>query len=344
MSSLTTSPGLRRPLTALVYLATGVAIGLALTLFIIAPRAAAAHLTTFATICLGIFVEAVPFLLLGTLASGLVEVFVDQETLARFVPRRALAASLGGALLGLAFPVCECGVVPLARRLYRKGLPLSSGVAFLLAAPVVNPVVLLSTAAAFGWGGMLAWRVGLTLGIAVLTGLLFASERDPASLLRPLPPPVGSDHGHPSGSIRTRLGRALVIAGDEFFEMGRFLVVGSLLAALMQTVVPQSALLRVGGHPFLSVVAMMGLAFALSLCSTVDSFVALAFTGTFTPAAILAFLVYGPMVDIKSTLMLLGVFRRRPVVYLVLLPFLMTLVATVALSLAGSAVWGGWTP
>lgn len=343
VSSLTTSTGLRNPLTAVAYLATGVAIGLGLTLFLLAPRAAATYLTTFATISLGIFVEAVPFLLLGTLASGMVEVFVDQETLARYIPRRALAASFGGALLGLAFPVCECGVVPLARRLFRKGLPLSSGVAFLLAAPVVNPVVLLSTAAAFGWGGMLAWRVGLSLGIAVLTGLLFASERDPANLLRPLSPSTGFEHDHPSGTVRTRLGRALVIAGDEFFEMGRFLVVGALLAALLQTVVPQSALLRVGGHPFLSVVAMMGLAFALSLCSTVDSFVALAFTGSFTPAAILAFLVYGPMVDIKSTLMLLGVFRRRPVAYLVLLPLLMTLVATVAINLAGSALWGGWT-
>ncbi|MBM4321787.1 MAG: hypothetical protein FJ125_18085, partial [Deltaproteobacteria bacterium] len=198
VSSLTTSTGLRNPLTAVAYLATGVAIGLGLTLFLLAPRAAATYLTTFATISLGIFVEAVPFLLLGTLASGMVEVFVDQETLARYIPRRALAASFGGALLGLAFPVCECGVVPLARRLFRKGLPLSSGVAFLLAAPVVNPVVLLSTAAAFGWGGMLAWRVGLSLGIAVLTGLLFASERDPANLLRPLSPSTGFEHDHPS--------------------------------------------------------------------------------------------------------------------------------------------------
>jgi hypothetical protein len=165
------------------------------------------------------------------------------------------------------------------------------------------------------------------------TGLLFAVERNPSSLLRRLTPSAGEEHEAPGGSLRARLAQALVIAGDEFFEMGRFLVIGSLLAALMQTVVPQSALLHVGGHPFLSVVAMMGLAFALSLCSTVDSFVALAFTGSFPPAAILAFLVYGPMVDIKSTLMLTSTFRRRAVALIILLCFQLTLLAGVAMNM-----------
>jgi uncharacterized protein len=125
--------------------------------------------------------------------------------------------------------------------------------------------------------------------------------------------------------LREPAGQALAVAADEFFEMGRFLILGALLAALMQTFVRQSALLAVGQGPVLSVLVMTGMAVLLSICSTVDAFIALAFTGTFTSGAILAFLVYGPMVDIKSTLMFLRVFKPRVVLRLVLLPLLMTL-------------------
>src|SRR5690606_10573070 len=113
---------------------------------------------TFVTIFLGIFIEAVPFLLAGSLVSGLIDVFVDNESLARYEPKRAVPAAFVGALLGFAFPVCECGVVPVTRRLYQKGLPVSVGIAFLLSAPVINPVVLASTYVAFGWGPVLIGR------------------------------------------------------------------------------------------------------------------------------------------------------------------------------------------
>jgi uncharacterized membrane protein YraQ (UPF0718 family) len=283
---------------------------------------------TFATIFLGIFIEAVPFLLAGSVVSGAIEVFVDQESLARLIPRRALPAAITGAVLGLAFPVCECGVVPVTRRLYAKGMPVSVGVAFLLAAPVVNPIVILSTYAAFGWGPVLVGRLGFTVLIAVIVGLLFSAGR-PADVLRPesLASPGGHSHASapPAAGVRPRLRQALAVGADDFLDMARFLIIGSLLAAGMQTLVPQSALLALGQGPVISVVALMALAFVLSICSTVDAFVALSFANTFTTGAILGFLVFGPMVDIKSALMFSRVFRRRPVGYLVLLPLLMTL-------------------
>ena len=111
---------------------------------------------TFVTIFLGIFIEAVPFLLAGSVVSGLIEVYLKRETLFRLIPRQPVVAALMGASMGLLFPVCECGVVPVTRRLYQKGLPVSVGIAFLLAAPVINPIVILSTYAAFGWGPILA--------------------------------------------------------------------------------------------------------------------------------------------------------------------------------------------
>jgi uncharacterized membrane protein YraQ (UPF0718 family) len=133
--------------------------------------------------------------------------------------------------------------------------------------------------------------------------------------------------------LSSRLTRALRVAGDEFFEMGRYLVLGSLLAAGMQTVVPQPVLLGIGSGALSSVIALLSLAFVLSVCSTVDAFLALAFVNTFTTGSILGFLVFGPMVDIKSVSMFLGVFRRRVVLYLVLLPLVMSLFVGVFLNL-----------
>src|SRR6202142_3240414 len=121
---------------------------------------------------------------LGTLSAGLVEVFLSEDWLARAAPRRALPAALVGASLGLIFPICECGTVPLARRLFRKGLPLPAGIAFLLAAPVLNPIVIWSTATAFGWGRMLIWRLSLSLLMAVSVGLAFSIEKDSANIMR----------------------------------------------------------------------------------------------------------------------------------------------------------------
>jgi uncharacterized membrane protein YraQ (UPF0718 family) len=302
---------------------------------------------TFVTIFLSIFIEAAPFLLAGSIVSGLIEVAVNQETLYRFIPRQRVLGALVGGGLGLIFPVCECGVVPVTRRLYQKGLPLSIGITFLLAAPVVNPITIASTYAAFGWGPMLWGRIGLTFLIAVTVGLIFSLAK-PEEVLLPEVLSANSacdphdhdhhhDHRHDPKDLENSLGRkvwqVLSIAGDDFLDMGRYLVTGSLLAAAMQTLVPQSALLTLGGGALSSVLVMMALAFVLSVCSTVDAFLALAFVNTFPPAAILAFLTFGPMVDIKSSLMFFGVFRRRVVLYLILLPLMLALAVTVYLNL-----------
>jgi uncharacterized membrane protein YraQ (UPF0718 family) len=289
------------------------------------------RLNVFATVFLGIFIEAVPYLLLGTLASGLVEVFLDRDQMSRWISQRPVAAAVGGAFMGMVFPVCECGVVPLTRRLFSKGLPLPAGISFLLAAPVLNPIVVFSTAAAFGWGNMLFWRMGISLVIAIVVGLVFSVERDPAQILRPVLTLL-HDHDHSPAahsSIVEKFRQAFLVTADEFFEMGRYLILGSMLAAGLQTFIPQSALLAIGSGPVLSILVMLALAIVLSICSTVDAFVALGFMGTFSFGSVLSFLVFGPMVDIKSVIMYLQVFRRRPVTYLVAIPFMMSLLAGV---------------
>lgn len=286
--------------------------------------------SVFSTVFLGIFIEAAPFLLLGTLASGLVEEFLDRKWMMKIASGHGMLSAFAGAFMGLIFPVCECGVIPLTRRLYKKGLPLSAGVAFLLAAPVMNPIVIASTASAFGWGRMLVWRLGITLFIAVVVGLIFYVEKDSSKILRQVPVTVHlHEHSHASSGIEitfiSKIHNALVISADEFIEMGRYLVLGGMIAAGMQTFIPQTTLLSIGNGPFLSVLVMLALAFILSICSTVDAFVALGFVGAFSFGSVLAFLTFGPMVDIKSLLMYRQVFQRRVVAYLVLIPFLITL-------------------
>lgn len=305
----------------------------------------------FSTRFLGIFIEAAPFLLLGTLASGLIESFISSDDIARWVPRNPILATLMGTFMGFTFPVCECGVVPVVRRLYTKGLPMSVGVTFLLAAPVINPVVLVSTYVAFGFGAVLIGRFVITIVVAMVVGLVFAFAGRPQEILQPASlAPVAGGSGDvppqpisgeviplyarmPRKSLMVGLRDALTMAGDEFFEMGRYLIIGSLLAALMQTLVSQDVLLALGRGPIISVIVMQALAFLLSVCSTVDAFLALAFTGTFTTGSILAFLSFGPMVDIKSTLMFAGVYRRRVVLYLIVLPLLMTMLIGIWLNL-----------
>lgn len=302
----------------------------------IAPPAAAGRFQTFVTIFLGIFIEAVPFLTAGAIVSGFIEVYLDKQALLRLIPKRAVPATFVGSVLGFVLPVCECGVVPVTRRLYQKGLPLSVGIAFLLAAPVVNPIVLASTYAAFGWGPLLYARFALTILIAFAVGLYFYLAR-PEEVLVPESAETALASAIPmmeaTQSGKGQLWRALGIAGDDFIDMGRFLVLGSMLAAGMQTLVAQTTLLAIGNDAVLSVVTMMILAFVLSLCSSVDAFVALSFVTTFSPPAILSFLVFGPMVDIKSALMFLRVLRRRIVLYLILLPMAMTLAIAVFLNL-----------
>ncbi|MFO7537783.1 MAG: permease [Chloroflexota bacterium] len=299
----------------------------------------------FATIFMGIFVEAVPFLLAGSLVSGLLEVFVGKRMLERLIPRHPVPAAFVGSLLGFVFPVCECGVVPVTRRLYQKGMPLTVGVSFLLAAPVINPIVLLSTVAVFGWGPVVYGRFAFTIIIATIIGLVFtvARPRDvliPESVTMPdlqLQAAAGMANlptmPQASSSTAGRLWDAVGIAGDDFIDMVRFLILGCMLAATMQTFLPQAVLLQLGEGPVVSVVVMMVLAFILSVCSTVDAFLALSFAGTFTVGSILAFLTFGPMVDTKSALMFLGVFRRRTVAYLLGLSFMLMLVIGVFINL-----------
>ena len=269
--------------------------------------------------------------MLGTIASGIVEVFVNREKLFLHLPKSPFVGVILGALLGLIFPVCECGVVPLTRRLYNKGLPPAIGIAFLMAAPILNPIVILSSYTAFGFGPVFWGRIGISLIVAIITGLIFSKQPKSEILVEQSEIPSCSIHSHASGektSLKEKLLQLARIATEELFEMGKYLIIGSLLAALMQTLIPQNTLLALGTGPLISILILTLLAFLLSICSTVDAFVALSFAANFSTGSILAFLVYGPMVDIKSIFMFSSVFKKKTVVYLTLIPLFLVILIT----------------
>ncbi len=256
-----------------------------------------------------LLVEAVPFILIGAVVSAAIEVLVPSRAFERLgrLPRKLQLPA--AAMAGLTFPVCECGSVPVARRLAKKGLSPSAAVTFMLAAPVLNPVVLASTFVAYR-GRSALWfmvlgRAGLGLLVAVAVGWVIGDEQK-AKLLR-----VRPDEAHHEGEIHEARWREFFgHIGSDFIFMGRFLMVGGLVAASVQTFVPQSIIGKVAGTPVIDMLAMMGLAFVLSLCSESDAFVAASFV-QFGPAAQLAFLVFGPMMDLKLASLYVGTYGRN---------------------------------
>jgi uncharacterized membrane protein YraQ (UPF0718 family) len=271
--------------------------------------------TTLGVIFTSIVVEALPFILIGAVVSAAIAVWVPDRAFARLARLPRALQLPGAAVAGVAFPVCECGSVPVARRLMARGIDPAAGVAFMLAAPILNPIVLASTWVAYQGRGkaleMTAARGGLGLLIAVVAGWAIARFSN-GPLLRAQA--AGEGHAHEpadehEGHAGDRFGAFSRHLASDFFFMGRFLILGAAASAVIQTVLPQSVISGLGGQPVLSALAMMGIAFALSLCSEADAFVAVSFSA-FPLSSQLAFLVTGPMLDTKLTALYGATFRR----------------------------------
>lgn len=267
------------------------------------------------SIFISILIEAIPFILIGVILSGIIQMFVTEEMIARIMPKNRFLAVLFGALAGVLFPACECGIIPITRRLLLKGVPLHAGVAFMLTAPIINPIVLFSTYIAFGnrWS-VVFYRGGLALAVSLIIGVILSYQFKDNQLLKPDEP---GHHHHHHGTLLQKLGGTLRHAIDEFFSVGKYLIIGAFIAAAMQTYVKTSTLLAIGQNDVSSSLVMMGLAFVLSLCSEVDAFIASSFSSTFSLGSLIAFLVFGAMVDIKNLLMMLAAFKKRFVFLLI---------------------------
>ena len=292
-------------------------------------------LSTAWAIFQGLLLEAIPFLLLGVAIAGLARWLVPQTAWIQRLPKNPLLAPITGALMGFALPACECGNVPVARRLLASGAPMGTAFGFLFAAPVLNPIVLASTWAAFPdqpW--LLVARPLGAFVIAVLLSLLLVQLPETqlleSALLseRRMSQPLsrigllqrsGGLIGDPLSEIapaqpeRLRPVEVLEQSSREFLDLLALLVLGCLIAALVQTWLPRSWLLAVGGAPTGSILALMLLAVVVSVCSSVDAFLALGFAAQITPGALLAFLLLGPVVDLKLAGLFTVLMRPRAI-------------------------------
>lgn len=263
-------------------------------------------------IFLGIAVEALPFVLLGVLLSALLSKLVKDETLIRWVPKNRVIAPFFACFLGFMFPVCECGNIPVARRLIQKGLPHYFAVSFLLAAPVLNPIVIFSTLSAFPNQHWILWvRLASTVVIAVITGWIFSFEKNPESLLKASTEKERKTHSNES---------FLDTVKSEFFEMNSMLIIGALAASFFQILLPRNLIVNLGQGNASSILAMMLLAVLVSICSNVDAFFALSYMNFFTTGSVLAFLIFGPMIDIKALFMLSRIFKMKAILWMALIP------------------------
>jgi uncharacterized protein len=302
------------------------------------------------TLFLSLLVEAIPFLLLGVVLSSVLLIFIDERWLMARMPTDPVLGAFAGSCIGFLFPVCECGNVPVARRLIMQGVPMPVAIGFLLAAPTVNPIVIWSTWIAFhDRPEIVVLRVVFSLLIATIVGWIFSVQQDVKSILQPAialgmirsQPKVSTgssllDGGDfmvgsggaasmrmtqsmlqpPQKSIRANVNLVLDNIVQELRELGGVLVLGSAVAAAIQTLTPRELIVSLGEGPILSIVVMMILAGSISICSTVDSFFALSFAATFTSGSLLAFLVFGPMFDLKSIGLMLSIFKPKAIFYI----------------------------
>lgn len=326
-------------------------------------------------IFLSVVIEALPFVLLGCLISGALQVFLTPERVRKLLPSNKFASILVGCVLGFFFPSCECGIVPIINRFIKKGVPIPTAFAFMLTAPIVNPIVLFSTYIAFGNSTKFALlRAGGAFFVATIVGVWLAYfyqgnvlKKSRLSLIETgkLPevdsPKVAagkSPYEHNpvlafatessvnataiitedaeaveaaqsrGKKILSQVDHVLHHSLDEFFDTGRYLIIGALIASAMQTYLPTGALLTLGSSKLLAILVMLVLAFVMSLCSEADAFIGSSLMSLFGTAPVVAFLVLGPMVDIKNLLMMNRYFSGK---------FILALVALIVLCVTGYA-------
>ena len=261
-------------------------------------------------IFLSIIIEALPFVLIGSLISGWIEVYITPDKVSEFLPRDRWGRIFFGTFIGFLFPSCECGIVPIINRFLEKKVPSYTAVPFLVTAPIINPIVLFATYSAFGNSIKLAFLRALgAIVIALILGIFLGFFwKEPIQKENPI---ACYEHDFSLLDPARKVFQVFIQAIDEFFDMGRYLVFGCLFASIVQVYVPTRILTSISATPLLAIVLLMVLSFLLSLCSEADAFIGSSLLSSFGFAPVLAFLVIGPMLDVKNLLMMKNYLKTR---------------------------------
>ncbi len=288
-----------------------------------------------------IFFESIPFLLLGAFISSIIETYISNETMAKIIPRNKVLGSFVGIFLGFFLPACDCAVIPISKRLLKKKVPINVSVSFMLASPIINPVVLLSTYYAFYnknpeifwyrllFGILIALIIGIIIGIIynnkhIIKNELLEEDEDDCCC------ECGHDH-HNHKHKHTFKHDFISICkhtANDFFEVVKFLMFGAFIASLVQVMLPRNVLLVFDNNQVLSVLVLMIFAYLISLCSTSDSFIGKSLLSSFSKGSIMGYLLLGPMIDVKNTFVLLGNYKKSFVITLISLIFVVTFICS----------------
>lgn len=306
------------------------------------------NLQNLVTVFLSILFEAFPFILIGVFVSSILQIFIPSRILESIFLKSKVIGFLAAMFAGVIFPVCDCATVPVAARFIKKGVPVPIAVTFLLSAPIVNPIVILSTLYAFpGYPFIAVYRVITGLLVAILTGIAFQIMPSIGKTKITAAIEVSNcDCGMCSGNtaaqsgVFNKLEAVFKHAANEFFSVSVYLIIGALLSSLIQVYLPRGVLTSLGGNAALSLLSMMLAAFFLSICSTSDAFVARAFANSIPISAVMGFMVLGPMLDLKNLMLLTGNFRKEFVIRFVVT---VSVIAFLVLYFVTRLLFGWWS-
>lgn len=310
------------------------------------------YISDISIIFISIILEAFPMLLLGILISSIVEEFVSDEMMARLIPKNRILGALVGVVMGFFIPTCDCAVIPITRRLIKKKVPVNVAITFMLSSPIINPVVIFTTLYSFSTNipKMTIFRAIVGVIIAIIIGAIMSFTTKEDQVLKD-DKNVDDDmsdkdcdscenceiHSHSEKnekvSVFEHIHNILSDCKEEFWDVSKYLIVGSVIASTVQVVLPKTVLYNFTSNKIISTLVLMAFAYVISLCSTSDSFVAKTFVGNFSNNSILAFLLVGPMIDIKNTAMLLGNFKKKFVVKLISLIFICVFIISMVLKI-----------
>ena len=284
-----------------------------------------------------IFFESLPFLLLGSLISSIIETYVSNETMAKIIPKNKILGSIVGIFLGFFLPACDCAVIPVSKRLLKKKVPVNVAISFMLASPIINPVVLLSTYNAFYKTNPKIFWYRLLLGIVIalligtIMGIVFGRKE---VIKNNFETDEECEHCHchhhekHHHSFKNDFLSICKHTAYDLFEVVKYLMFGALIASLVQVLLPRNILMLFNNNQVLSIAVLMLFAYLISLCSTSDSFVGKSLLSTFSTTSIMAYLLLGPMIDIKNTIVLFGNYKKSFVITLISLIFIVIFITS----------------
>ena len=290
-------------------------------------------LNKFSIVFSSIVIEALPFILIGAVLASFMQVYISNNIFNKIISKNKLLGSIQAGIIGVFLPVCECATVPITKGLLNKKVPLNVAITYMLAAPIVNPLVILSTYYAFdGNIKVVLLRGGVGFSIAVIAGLLMLCLSGENNIF------IDNGEGELQGKClcgcseiddnSSKPIRLLKHTSLEFYEIGKYFIVGATLAAIFQTFVPRDIIFYFENSAVLSIIILMAFSFLISLCSEADAFVASTFMNRFSLGSITGFLIIGPMIDLKNTIMLFSIFKKSFVIKLLFVVFSLCFIAS----------------